>query len=85
MNPQSGIDHLERGAKWGLENQVAYQRENYHQPSDEFNPDWNLEGAVEDLKLLFEVGVRLSRESSFPNWKPKSEYRAKRDEMMQGN
>ena len=32
----------------------------YHQPSDEFNADWNLDGVVLDLEALYGVGRTLA-------------------------
>jgi len=34
---------------------------------------------VEDARLLFSIGYRLSNESSFPKWKPGSEFKAIRE------
>lgn len=49
---------------------------------DAFDPHWNLNGTVEDVRALFMVGSRLSMEDTFPQWKPGSDYR--RPESMQG-
>ena len=46
------------------------------------NPAWDLSGAAEDLKLLFEVGYQVANGEKFPEWKPGTEFKAKRDEMM---
>ncbi len=59
-----------------------YNKNKYHKPSDEYDPNWDLSGAIEDLQLLFKIGYRLSMESSFPNWKEGSEFKAKRDADM---
>jgi hypothetical protein len=37
---------------------------------------------VEDLRLLFEVGYKLSNETTFPKWKEGSEFKAIRDKSM---
>ncbi|MCG8603806.1 M28 family metallopeptidase [bacterium] len=79
-----GIDHVEHGAQWTLEQDSLYTAERYHKPSDEFDPNWDLSGAIDDLKLLFRVGHRLSNESTFPNWKEGTEFKAKRDADMAG-
>jgi hypothetical protein len=63
--------------------QEEYVAKYYHKPSDEYDPaHWNLEGAVDDLKLLFQVGKRLSFENSWPQWKANSEFKATRDAYM---
>ena len=67
---------------WGREQKDRYTRENYHKPSDEITSDWALSGAVEDVRLFFRVGYRLSMESTFPGWKEGSEFKSKRDADM---
>jgi Zn-dependent M28 family amino/carboxypeptidase len=54
----------------------------YHQVSDEIKPDWDLSGAVQDVQVLFEVGSQVANGDKFPEWKPDSEFKAKRDAMM---
>lgn len=83
LYPDPGIEHVEKGEKWTLEQRDKYTAEKYHKPSDEFDPSWDLTGAVDDLRLLFKVGYRLSKETTFPNWKPGTEFKAKRDADMQ--
>ena len=80
--PGGGTDSVEHGKEWTLAKREKYTAENYHKPSDEFNPNWDLTGAIEDLRLLFKVGCRLAMESTFPNWKEGTEYKAKRDADM---
>ena len=50
--------------------------------SDEVKPDWDLTGAVEDTKLLFEVGYQVANGDKWPEWKPGIEFKAKRDAML---
>src|SRR5882762_612177 len=54
----------------------------YHQVTDEIRPDWDLSGAVQDVQLLFEVGYQVANGDRFPEWKPRSEFKAKRDSML---
>ena len=54
----------------------------YHQVTDEVRPDWDLSGAVQDVQLVFEVGYELANGDKFPEWKPGSEFKAKRDSML---
>jgi len=79
----NGIDHVEHGEEWTLAKMDKYTAENYHKPSDEYDPNWDLSGAIDDLRLLFKVGYRLSMESTFPSWKEGSEFKAKRDADME--
>ncbi len=81
--PTSGIDHVEHGEEWTLAQREKYIAEKYHQPSDEYDPNWDLSGAIDDLHLLFRVGHMLSKEKTFPNWKEGTEFKAKRDAEME--
>jgi Zn-dependent M28 family amino/carboxypeptidase len=80
----SGVDHREKGEEWGRTQKEVYARKNYHKPSDEFDPNWDFTGAIEDLHLNFKVGYRLAMENTFPGWKEGSEFKAKRDTDMAG-
>ncbi|MCX6565043.1 MAG: M28 family metallopeptidase [Candidatus Aminicenantes bacterium] len=78
-----GVDSVEHGRQWGLDQAEKWTREHYHQPSDEYRPDlWNFEGMMDDLKIYFEVGYALSMTGKFPNWREGTPYKAARDEMM---
>ena len=43
-----------------------YNEKDYHQPSDEFRTDWDYSGAVDDMKLLAELGWRIANSSQMP-------------------
>ena len=79
-----GMDHVEHGKEWTEEQLNDYLENRYHKPADEFNPEWDFSGAVDDLRLLFKVGYRLANESTFPNWREGNEFKAKRDADMAG-
>jgi len=69
---------------WGEEKREAYVEDDYHKPSDEIKPDWDLSGAVEDLQLLFFVGYDVAQNSTWPTWFEGNEFKAARDAMMGG-
>lgn len=78
-----GIDNVEKGAEYGKQLQDDYVAKHYHKPSDEFTPElWKADGAVDDLKLLFNVGKRISMEQTWPQWKGSSEFKPIRDGYM---
>lgn len=76
---ESGEDSVEFGKKWGAQQAQDYNENRYHAPSDEYDPNWNLEGAAQDILLYFNVATKLSRESSFPNWFEGNEFKGIRD------
>jgi Zn-dependent M28 family amino/carboxypeptidase len=76
---KTGVDNIEKGIEFGTQLQIDYTANKYHKPSDEYTPDWNLEGAVDDLKIIFNIGKRISMEQTWPQWKATSEFKAVRD------
>ena len=70
----SGVDYVGRPAGWGRARRDEYTTNDYHKPSDEPKPGWDLSGCAEDARMLFEVGVRVARGEHRPRWKPESEF-----------
>jgi Zn-dependent M28 family amino/carboxypeptidase len=56
-----------------------YTEKHYHQPSDEYDANWDWAGAVQDLTLYEQLGRELANGATWPNWLPDSEFRAIRD------
>lgn len=84
LYPDAGIDHVEHGEAYTLQKRQEYTEQRYHKPSDEFDPDWDLRGAIDDLRLFFAIGLRISNEDTFPNWREGNEFRAIRDADLGG-
>ena len=82
LDPDSGTQYLGKDPAWGMKKRDEYTQRDYHKPSDEVKPDWDLSGAVEDTRLLFEVGRRVADGSRWPEWKPGTEFKAKREAML---
>lgn len=80
---KTGSDFIGKGKEFGKQLKVTYTQKYYHQPSDEYDTTrLNFEGGVEDLKLLFQVGKKLSFTEKWPQWKEGSEFKAIRDGYM---
>jgi len=69
-------------AGFGQQKKDDYTAHHYHQVSDEVDPNWDLSGAVQDVDLLFDVGYQVANGDKFPEWKPGTEFKAKRDAML---
>jgi Zn-dependent M28 family amino/carboxypeptidase len=79
----TGIDHFEKGKEYGKQLHDDYTAQYYHKPSDQYDPErWNLDGAVEDVQLLFNVGRTLANSEKWPGWKEGSEFKSIRDSYM---
>ncbi|TCC89302.1 M28 family peptidase [Pedobacter frigiditerrae] len=80
---ETGDDNVAKGLAWGKAQKEDYTTNRYHAPADNFEPaKWDFSGMVEDLRLLFSVGYRLSNETTFPSWKEGSEFKAIREKSM---
>jgi len=79
---EAGIDFIGKPAGYGRQKRDEYTSNDYHKPSDEVKPDWDLSGAVEDLRLLYAVGLRVANDPAWPAWKPGTEFKAARDAML---
>jgi Zn-dependent M28 family amino/carboxypeptidase len=78
----SGIEVIGKEEGFGKKLEDEYTTNNYHAPSDEYNASWVLDGAIEDLQLLFQVGKRLAFTKKWPVWKEGSEFKALREKSL---
>ena len=78
------FDSRLRGKAFIEERRKDFEAKRYHQPADEYDPQWNLRGAEQDARLLFRIGQRLASETTFPQWKAGSEFKATRDKSQAG-
>lgn len=76
--PWHGWDWVEGGREAGEAAWRAKFGADYHRPSDEWSADWNLTSAVENLTLLYHLGLDLANSEDWPGWKPTSEFAAVR-------
>ena len=78
----AGTEFIDKPAGYSRQKRDEYTTNDYHQVSDEIKPDWDLAGAVEDLQLLFRVGFNVAQRDLWPEWRPGTEFKAKRDAML---
>lgn len=78
-----GIDDVEHGKEWGLAESEKWIMENYHKPTDNYEPEkWKFDGMIEDIRVFFEIGYNLSITKDFPDLSPDSPFKSIRDNMM---
>jgi len=63
------------GQKWVDD----YTGKCYHQACDAWDSSWNLDGAVQDISVFYQIGNELARSARWPGWKEDSEFKAIRD------
>lgn len=77
-----GTDFIDRPPEWGKEQVDYYTEVHYHQPSDEYDPNWNLEGMTEDARLGFWTGLAIANADQMPVWIEGDEFEAVRLEAL---
>ena len=82
MYLDTGTDFIDRPPDWGREQQEHFTDVNYHQPSDEYDPNWNFEGMVSDALLGFWTGLAIANADEMPTWNPGDEFEAARLEAL---
>ena len=78
----TGVEFIGKPADYSKQKRDEYTEKDYHAPSDEVKPDWDLTGAAEDAQLMMLVGYRVANADRMPEWKPGNEFRAKREQML---
>ena len=79
-----GTSYIGQPEGYGERKRAEYTANDYHKPSDEVKPDWDLSGAVEDLGLMFLVGYDVAMGDVWPEWSEGNEFRARREQMLGG-
>ena len=77
-----GIDVVRKGKEYGLEMKDDYTNNHYHGLSDEVKDDWNYDGMVQDVRILFRTGYAISQHDVWPSWSEGTEFKAKREAML---
>ena len=79
ISVHSGDDLVKGGLAAGRAASAAFTRDRYHQPADEWSPDWDLSGQVQDMELVYRMGRDLANSDRWPGWYVSSEFKAIRD------
>ena len=79
-----GDDIVGHPTGWGLAQSDDYTAHRYHQPSDEYRPDFDLSGATQLAQIVYRVGLSLGNARSIPTWNADAEFRAMREASRKG-
>lgn len=79
LSLENGVDLEKGGVAAGQAARDAYTRDRYHQPGDEFDPNWDLSGMAQQVSLFYDLGRSLADSGEWPAWKPGAEFKAERD------
>jgi len=74
-----GVDKIVGGVEAGSKIANAYTAKDYHQPSDEYNPDWDLSGFNDQLTITSKMVLRIANSEEWPKWYQGNEFKAIRE------
>ena len=79
---RGGTVDRERGAEYVKQHNAEFITKHYHAPSDEIQDNWDLDAALEDLRLFYAIGHRLAYSDAWPEWYAGNEFQAIREASM---
>lgn len=79
---RGGVDSVAHGRDWGLAQRRKYVTDYYHKVTDEFDENWDLRGAQQDMFLYFHLGQQLANSRLWPKWHEGKEFKAVREAAM---
>ena len=74
-----GVDKIVGGVEAGSKIANAYTANDYHQPSDEYNIDWDLSGFNDQLTITSKMVLRIANSEEWPKWYQGNEFKAIRE------
>ena len=75
LSIEAGRDFIGRPAGWGKEQDELYNRERYHQPSDQYRPTFVYEGMAQEVRVTMRVALAVANAQELPRWLPNSEFK----------
>jgi Zn-dependent M28 family amino/carboxypeptidase len=82
FDPGEGVEFIGQPADFGMQKRNEFTANDYHKPSDEIKPGWDLSGAVLDLKLFLTIGYRVAQAAKYLEWRRGNEFRAIREAQL---
>jgi Zn-dependent M28 family amino/carboxypeptidase len=80
--PDSPGHFIGRPDEWAKQQIEDWEANRYHQPSDQFDPNWNFDGVIEDTQLGFLAGVIVANDAALPAWNAGDEFEAARKQAL---
>lgn len=78
LMPWTGVDFVEGGDEVGRPYYQAQMATYYHNLNDEWRADYDFTAALQNLELLYKLGLGVADSEAWPQWKPTAEFAARR-------
>jgi Zn-dependent M28 family amino/carboxypeptidase len=69
-----GDDYIGRDENAGAQLAYEYNAKNYHQPSDEYNENWDMGGPEQMARFGFTIGLYVANNPAMPTWREGDEF-----------
>ena len=76
-----GLDFTDRPLDWGRARYASYMSNRYHQQFDDYRPDFNYDGLLQQVSAMIRLAWHLAGTPEFPAWNEDSEFRPAADRL----
>jgi Zn-dependent M28 family amino/carboxypeptidase len=80
-----GLKYKGHDAAWGEAQAQDYVEHHYHQPSDEYRPEWDFTGLAKMARFGFLLGQQAASAPELQGWQPGDEFESARAKSAAGN
>lgn len=80
-----GLKYKGHDAAWGEAQAQDYVDHHYHQPSDEYRPEWDFSGLAKMARFGFLLGQQAASAGELQGWQPGDEFEAARKKSAAKN
>jgi Zn-dependent M28 family amino/carboxypeptidase len=74
ISVRSGVDYIGKPKDYAQKTFEEFNKNNYHQPSDEFRDDWRFDGLVQMIEVSFAIGMKVANAPTMPRFNAGDEF-----------
>lgn len=74
ISVRSGVDYIGKPKDYAQKTFDEFNKNNYHQPSDEFRSDWRFDGVVQMVEVSFAIGLKVANAPTMPRFNAGDEF-----------
>jgi Zn-dependent M28 family amino/carboxypeptidase len=78
----AGEDYVGKPKRFCAEIAADYTAHRYHQPSDAYDPNWDLSGAAQISSVVLHFARTLANSPVVPSWNADAEFKAAREKSL---
>lgn len=74
---ESGVNYSNRPPSWGEQQAHLFNERRYHQPSDEYSPNFTYDGMAQQVRVMMRIVLAVADSPEMPRWLATSEFQRK--------